>query len=87
MGSPEPRRTKPCAKSGSSTFFAGAITGAAFAYAFDWGGDDIDINVGGDNINIGGGDNVNIGNNVDTDRFNGDRVRGEGGDRHEQWRR
>lgn len=64
-----------------ATFFAGAITGAAFAYAFDWGGDDIDINVGGDNINIGGGDNINIGDNIDTDRFNGDRVRGEGGDK------
>ena len=65
----------------AATFFAGAITGAAFAYAFDWGGDDIDINVGGDNVNIGGGDNINIGNNVDSDRFNGDRVRGEGGDK------
>ena len=64
-----------------ATFFAGAITGAAFAFAFDWGGDDIDINVGGDNINIGGGDNINIGNDIDTDRFNGDRVRGEGGDK------
>jgi hypothetical protein len=64
-----------------ATFFAGAITGAAFAYAFDWGGDDIDINgCCGGNTNINTGD-INIGNSIDSDRFNGDRVRGEGGDK------
>jgi hypothetical protein len=67
-----------------ATFFAGAITGAAFAYAFDWGGDDIDINVndggwgGGNNINTG---DINIGNQIDSDRFGGDRVRGGDGDK------
>jgi hypothetical protein len=69
----------------AATFFAGAITGAAFAYAFDWGGDDIDIDFngngwGGDNININTGD-VNIGNKIDTSKFNGDRVRGDTGDK------
>jgi len=68
-----------------ATFFAGAVTGAAFAFAFNWGDDDIDIDFngngwGGNNTNINTGD-INIGNNVDTDRFNGDRVRGDGGDK------
>jgi len=68
-----------------ATFFAGAITGAAFAFAFDWGGDDIDINFndggwGGNNTNINTGD-VNIGNKIDTDKFNGDRVRNANGDK------
>ena len=60
-----------------ATFFAGAITGAAFAYAFDWDNDDIDINDGGwggNNTNINTGD-INIGNKIDADKFNGDRVR------------
>jgi Protein of unknown function (DUF3300) len=68
-----------------ATFFAGAITGAAFAYAFNWGNDDIDVNFngegwGGDNVNINTGD-VNIGNKIDTDKFNGDRVRDANGDK------
>ena len=64
-----------------ATFFAGAFVGAAFAYGFNWGGGDIDINYGsgccgGNNINIG--NDVNIGNG---DRFNGDRQRGNGNDK------
>ena len=31
-----------------ATFFAGAFVGAAFAYGFNWGGGDIDINYGSD---------------------------------------
>lgn len=66
-----------------ATFFAGAITGAAFAYAFDWDNDDIDINDGGwggNNTNINTGD-INIGNKIDADKFNGDRVRNANGDK------
>lgn len=67
-----------------ATFFAGAITGAAFAFAFDWDDDDIDINFndggwGGNNTNINTGD-INIGNKIDVDKFNGDRVRNADGD-------
>jgi hypothetical protein len=60
----------------AATFFAGAITGAAFAYAFDWNDNDIDINGGwgGGNTNINTGD-INIGNKIDADKFNGDRTR------------
>ena len=62
----------------AATFFAGAITGAAFAYAFDWHDNDININNGGwgggNNVNINTGD-INIGNKIDADRFNGDRTR------------
>jgi hypothetical protein len=67
----------------AATFFAGAIVGATFAYAFDWGDNDIDIDCcdhhGGDDININRGD-VNIGSgNVNIDKtdiqskFNGNR--------------
>jgi hypothetical protein len=65
-----------------ATFLAGAIVGASFAYAFDWGNDDIDIDCcgGGNNdidinrgdINIGSGNNIGNGN-IDSDKFNGDR--------------
>jgi Protein of unknown function (DUF3300) len=61
----------------AATFFAGAITGAAFAYAFNWNDNDIDINGGwggGNNVNINTGD-INVGNRVDADKFNGDRTR------------
>jgi len=61
----------------AATFFAGAITGAAFAYAFDWNDNDIDIDGGwggGNNVNINTGD-INIGNKIDADKFNGDRTR------------
>ena len=61
----------------AATFFAGALTGAAFAYAFDWNDNDIDINGGwggGNNVNINTGD-INIGNKIDADKFNGDRTR------------
>jgi hypothetical protein len=71
-----------------ATFFAGAIVGATFAYAFDWDNDDIDIDCcdGGDididsNVNIDRGD-VNIGSgntNIDKtkiqNRFNGDHAK------------
>jgi len=73
-----------------ATFFAGAFMGAAFAYGFNWGGGDIDINYG--NGCCGGGNNVNIGNDINIgngdrgdrlngDRFNGDRQRGNGQDK------
>ncbi|HEX6118020.1 MAG TPA: DUF3300 domain-containing protein, partial [Dongiaceae bacterium] len=78
-----------------ATFFAGAIVGATFAYAFDWDDDDIDIDCcdGGDinnDINIDRGD-VNIGSgNVNVDktkiqeRFNGDRTKA-GSDGKMKW--
>jgi hypothetical protein len=78
----------------AAAFWTGAFVGAAFSYGFNWGGDDIDINVGGDNINIGGGDNINIGdrgdrgdrvNNRDGDRFNADRQRGVNGQDKMKW--
>ena len=74
----------------AAAFWTGAFIGAAFSYGFNWGGDDIDINVGGDNINIGGGDNINIGdrgdrgdrvNHRDGDRFNADKQRVNGKDK------
>ena len=70
----------------AAVFWTGAFIGAAFSYGFDWGGNDIDINVGGDNINIGGGDNINIGDRdrVDHrsgDRFNADKQRVNGKDK------
>ena len=74
----------------AAAFWTGAFIGAAFSYGFDWGGNDIDINVGGDNINIGGGDNINIGDRGDRgdrvdhrdgDRFNADKQRVNGGDK------
>ncbi len=69
-----------------ATFFAGAFLGAAFGYGVNWGGGDIDINVGdnccrGGNINTG---DINIGNKVDHrtgDRFNADKQRVNGGDK------
>jgi Protein of unknown function (DUF3300) len=73
-----------------ATFFAGAFVGAAFAYGFDWGGDDIDINYGGNccggnnNINIGNDINIGSGNRVEHrtgDRFNADRQRVNGSDK------
>ena len=68
-----------------AAFFTGAILGAAFGYGVNWGGDDIDINVGdnccrGANINTG---DINIGNRVDHrlgDRFNADKQRVNGRD-------
>ncbi len=74
----------------AAAFWTGAFIGAAFSYGFDWGGNDIDINVGGDNINIGGGDNINVGDRGDRgdrvdhrdgDRFNADKQRVNGGDK------
>ena len=62
----------------AATFFAGAVVGATFAYAFDWNDNNININSGGNccgNTNINTGD-INIGSgNIDSDRFNGDRQR------------
>ncbi len=70
-----------------ATFFAGAVTGAAFAFAFNWADDDIDIDFdgndgwGGNNVNINTGD-INIGNTDIKNKFDGDRVRTrEGGDK------
>jgi hypothetical protein len=71
-----------------ATFFAGAIVGATFAYAFDWDNDDIDIDCcdGGDididndinidrgDINIGSG-NTNIDKSKIQNRFNGDHAK------------
>lgn len=71
----------------AAAFWTGAFIGAAFSYGCNWGGGDIDINVGGDNINIGGGDNINIGDRGDRgdrgngDRFNADRQRVNGQDK------
>ena len=65
----------------AATFFAGAITGAAFAYAFDWNDNDIDIgDWGGGDVDINTGD-INIGNEINADKFNGDRTRVDGGDK------
>jgi hypothetical protein len=63
----------------AATFFAGAVVGATFAYAFDWHDDHININSGSNccgNVNINTGD-INIGNKVDIDsgRFNADKQR------------
>jgi len=78
-----------------ATFFAGAIVGATFAYAFDWDDDDIDIDCcdGGDinndinidrgDVNIGSG-NVNIDKTKIQDRFNGDRTKA-GSDGKMKW--
>lgn len=68
-----------------ATFFAGAVTGAAFAFAFDWDDDDIDINFNdggccGGNTNINTGD-INIGNTEIKNKFDGDRVRTREGDK------
>jgi Protein of unknown function (DUF3300) len=70
-----------------ATFFAGAVTGAAFAFAFDWDDDDIDIDFdgndgwGGNNdVNINTGD-INIGNTDIKNKFDGDRVRTRDGDK------
>jgi hypothetical protein len=69
----------------AATFFAGAVTGAAFAFAFDWGDDDIDIDFHGDgwggrDVNINTGD-INI-NDIDIkNKFDGDRVRTRDGDK------
>ena len=74
----------------AATFFAGAITGAAFAYAFDWNDNDININNGnnccggGNNINIGNDVNIGSGNraqNIDSTRFNADRQNVNGNDK------
>lgn len=76
-----------------ATFFAGAVVGATFAYAFDWNDNDIDIDCcggGGDididndinvnrgDINIGSG-NTNIDRSKVKDKFNGDRKAGSDG--------
>jgi hypothetical protein len=63
-----------------ATFFAGAFLGAAFGYGIDWGGDDIDIDIG-DNCCRGG--NIDTGARVDHrmgDRFNADKQRVNGRD-------
>jgi hypothetical protein len=73
----------------AATFFAGAFIGAAFGYGFDWGGDDIDINIGdnccgGGDINIGNDINIGSGDRVEHrtgDRFNADRQRVNGNDK------
>jgi hypothetical protein len=68
-----------------ATFFAGAVTGAAFAFAFDWDDDDIDIDFdgngwGGNDIDINTGD-INF-NDIDVkNKFDGDRVRTRDGDK------
>jgi Protein of unknown function (DUF3300) len=58
-----------------AVFFAGAILGSAFGYGLDWGGSDININVGADccrggNINAGRGDRVD---HRMSDRFGADK--------------
>jgi hypothetical protein len=72
-----------------ATFFAGAVTGAAFAFAFDWDDDDIDIDFdgddgwggwGGNDVDINTGD-INIGNTDIKNEFDGDRVRTRDGDK------
>jgi hypothetical protein len=69
----------------AATFFAGALTGAAFAFAFDWDDDDIDINFHGDgwgrrDVDIDVGD-INI-NDIDIkNKFDGDRIRTHDGDK------
>jgi Protein of unknown function (DUF3300) len=58
-----------------AVFFAGAILGSNFGYGFDWGGGDININVG-DNCCRGGRVDIGAGNRVDHrvgDRFGADR--------------
>ena len=73
----------------AATFFAGAVTGAAFAYAFNWNDNDIDINYGnnccgGGNVNIGNDVNIGSGNrerNIDSKRFNADRQNVNGNDK------
>ena len=78
-----------------ATFFAGAIVGASFAYAFDWDNDDIDIdccddvdidrntNIERGDINIGSG-NTNIDRSKIQNKFNGDRT-AAGGDGKMKW--
>lgn len=69
----------------AATFFAGAVTGAAFAFAFDWADDDIDIDFDGGwggrgDVDIDVGD-INI-NDIDIkNKFDGDRVRTGDGDK------
>ena len=58
-----------------AVFFAGAILGSAFGYGLDWGGSDININVGADccrggRVDIGAGDRVD---HRTGDRFGADR--------------
>jgi uncharacterized protein DUF3300 len=73
----------------AATFFAGAVTGAAFAYAFNWNDNDININNGGwgggnNNINIGNDVNIGSGNraqNLDSTRFSADRQNVNGNDK------
>jgi hypothetical protein len=76
----------------AATFFAGAIVGATFAYAFDWDDDNIDIdccdhgdididndiNIDRGDVNIGSG-NVNIDKSKIQNKFNGDRKAGADG--------
>ncbi len=49
-----------------ATFFAGAVTGAVFAYGFDWDDDDIDIDFDGDDFDFDGdGTNFNRDVNIE----------------------
>ncbi|HEU4826195.1 MAG TPA: DUF3300 domain-containing protein, partial [Dongiaceae bacterium] len=78
-----------------ATFFAGAIVGATFAYAFDWDDDDIDIdccdsgdinndiNIDRGDVNIGSG-NINVDKTKIQERFNGDRTKA-GSDGKMKW--
>jgi len=65
-----------------AVFFAGAILGGAFGYGLDWGGNDIDINVGaeccGGRGDLGNRDRVD---HRDGDRFNADKQRVNGRDK------
>jgi hypothetical protein len=76
-----------------ATFFAGAMTGAVFAYGFDWDNDDIDIDCcngdferGDINVdrNFENNGNINIGSdnvrerNVDASRFSAEAKAGQG---------
>lgn len=76
-----------------ATFFAGAMTGAIFAYGFDWDNDDIDIDCcdgdfdrGDVNIdrNFENNGNINIGSdnvrekNIDASRFSAEAKAGQG---------
>jgi Protein of unknown function (DUF3300) len=68
-----------------ATFFAGALTGAAFAYAFNWHDNDINVNGccggGNNNININNNfnkfdvDRTNIGNGNNSYKWGGDKQR------------
>ncbi len=60
----------------AATFFTGAVTGAAFAFAFDWFDNDIDVNWGGGCC----GNNININNDIDITNIDRDKIKNKFGD-------